>query len=206
MNKCFSDYELTCRVENERRNTSESNTGDLWKILNKFKKREDKIDIDELYEYFKNLNLSNEVGDSNFEMPDNNDNLANDTLNGKIIEEEITSIIQNLKNGKAPGYDCVINEYIKSTISLCMPLYLKLLRKIIDTGIMYRVQLVRVEFELTTLVVIGTDCTGSCKSNYQTITTMTALQVYILYDYELYIVFSMLPIYRLYSCIMQPSY
>jgi hypothetical protein len=114
------------------------------------------------------------VGDSNFEMPDTNDNLANDTLNGKIIEEEITSIIQNLKNGKAPGYDCVINEYIKSTISLCMPLYLKLLRKIIDTGIMYRVQLVRVEFELTTLVVIGTDCTGSCKSNYQTITTMTA--------------------------------
>jgi hypothetical protein len=32
----------------------ESNPGDLWKILNKFKrsKREDKIDIDELYEYF----------------------------------------------------------------------------------------------------------------------------------------------------------
>ena len=26
-------------------------------------------------------------------------------------------------------------------------------------------------FELTTLVVIGTDCTGSCKSNYHTITT-----------------------------------
>jgi hypothetical protein len=44
------------------------------------KKREDKIDIDELYEYFKNLNLSNEVGDSNFEMPDTNDNLASDTI------------------------------------------------------------------------------------------------------------------------------
>jgi len=31
-------------------------------------------------------------------------------------------------------------------------------------------------FELTTLVVIGTDCTGSCKSNYHTImiTTMTS--------------------------------
>ena len=26
-------------------------------------------------------------------------------------------------------------------------------------------------FDLTTLVVIGTDCTGSCKSNYHTITT-----------------------------------
>ena len=29
-------------------------------------------------------------------------------------------------------------------------------------------------FELIILVVIGTDCTGSCKSNYHTITTMTA--------------------------------
>ena len=30
-------------------------------------------------------------------------------------------------------------------------------------------------FELTTLVVIGTDCTGSCKSNYHMITAMTPL-------------------------------
>jgi hypothetical protein len=30
-------------------------------------------------------------------------------------------------------------------------------------------------FELTTLVVIGTDCTGSCKSNYHTITTTVAV-------------------------------
>ena len=29
-------------------------------------------------------------------------------------------------------------------------------------------------FELTTLVVIGTDCTGSCKSNYNMIMAMTA--------------------------------
>ena len=29
-------------------------------------------------------------------------------------------------------------------------------------------------FELTTLVVIGTDCIGSCKSNYHAITTMMA--------------------------------
>ena len=27
------------------------------------------------------------------------------------------------------------------------------------------------EFELTTLVVMGTDCTGNCKSNYHTTTT-----------------------------------
>ena len=31
-----------------------------------------------------------------------------------------------------------------------------------------------IKFELTTLVVIGTDCTSNCKSNYHMITTMTA--------------------------------
>jgi hypothetical protein len=40
---------------------------------------------------------------------------------------------------------------------------------------LYRVHLtMRTGFELTMLVVIGTDCTGSCKSNYHMImTTMT---------------------------------
>jgi hypothetical protein len=33
-----------------------------------------------------------------------------------------------------------------------------------------------VGLELTTLVVIGTDCKGNCKSNWHTIMTMTALQ------------------------------
>ena len=44
--------------------------------------------------------------------------------------------------------------------------------------ILYPVHLAWVGFELTTLVVIGTDYIGSCKSNYHTITTITAL-VYI---------------------------
>jgi hypothetical protein len=39
---------------------------------------------------------------------------------------------------------------------------------------LYQVHLVWVGFELTTLVVISTDCIGSCKSNYHTITTMTS--------------------------------
>jgi hypothetical protein len=39
---------------------------------------------------------------------------------------------------------------------------------------LYRVHLVWAGFKLTTLVVIGTDCIGSCKSNYHTITTTTA--------------------------------
>ena len=38
----------------------------------------------------------------------------------------------------------------------------------------YRVRLDWVGIELTNLVVIDTDCTGSCKSNYHTITITTA--------------------------------
>jgi hypothetical protein len=38
-------------------------------------------------------------------------------------------------------------------------------------------------FELTTVVVIGTDNTGSCKSNYHTITTMTAPDLTLTYWY-----------------------
>jgi hypothetical protein len=40
--------------------------------------------------------------------------------------------------------------------------------------LLYRVHLAWAGFELTTLVVIVTDCTGSCKSNYHTITTTMA--------------------------------
>ena len=43
--------------------------------------------------------------------------------------------------------------------------------------ILYRVHLTWAGFELTTLVVIGTDCTDCCKSNYHTITTMTTPKI-----------------------------
>jgi hypothetical protein len=38
---------------------------------------------------------------------------------------------------------------------------------------LYRVLLAMNRFELTILMAIGTNCTGSCKSNYHTITTTT---------------------------------
>jgi hypothetical protein len=37
---------------------------------------------------------------------------------------------------------------------------------------LYQVHLVWMGFKLRTSVVIGTDCTGSCESNYHTIKTM----------------------------------
>jgi hypothetical protein len=42
---------------------------------------------------------------------------------------------------------------------------------------LYRVHLSRVGFEVTTLVVIGTDCIGSYESNYHKITTTPVLKI-----------------------------
>jgi hypothetical protein len=42
---------------------------------------------------------------------------------------------------------------------------------------LHRVQLTWARFELTTLVVLGTDCTGSCKYNYHKITATMAPSV-----------------------------
>jgi hypothetical protein len=54
-------------------------------------------------------------------------------------------------------------EYLEKTTDLI---------QVTDYHIMlYRVYLTWVGFKLTTLVVIGTDCIGSCKSNDHTITT-----------------------------------
>ena len=44
----------------------------------------------------------------------------------------------------------------------------------LDHILLYRVHLDMNRFELTTLVVIGTDCIGSCKSNDHAITDMMA--------------------------------
>ena len=44
---------------------------------------------------------------------------------------------------------------------------------------LYRVHLTCAGFELTTVMVIGIDYIGICKSNYYTITTTTAIILYI---------------------------
>ena len=50
--------------------------------------------------------------------------------------------------------------------------------KTTDTGKLYHIHLAMNGFKRTTLMVIGTDCTASCKSNYHTIMTMTALKIH----------------------------
>ena len=56
---------------------------------------------------------------------------------------------------------------------------------------LYRVHLARVEFEFTTLVLIGTDCLGNYKSNCHTITARTASHHITPHFRGLYVIISM---------------
>jgi hypothetical protein len=50
----------------------------------------------------------------------------NEGINTYISQEEILSCIKKLKNNKASGEDHIINEYIKSTSGLFLPIYEKI--------------------------------------------------------------------------------
>jgi hypothetical protein len=51
-----------------------------------------------------------------------------------ITEDEILCAVKNLKNNKASGYDNIVNEHIKHTIHMMMPIYCKLFNLILNTG------------------------------------------------------------------------
>ena len=58
----------------------------------------------------------------------------NEILNSEILEQEILQCVLSLKNGKAAGDDKIINEYIKTTVHIFMPIYLKLFNKVLNSG------------------------------------------------------------------------
>ena len=101
------------------RNLKSSNPRIYWNLLSSKKPNEVKANINDLLKHFKLL-ASNEQECSNGVDTDkyggDTDLEADDSmLNCEITEEEILKAIATLKNGKAGGTDCIINEYIKSS-------------------------------------------------------------------------------------------
>jgi hypothetical protein len=43
-----------------------------------------------------------------------------------LTEDEVIKAAKNLKNSKAPGLDDIINEYLKTTVTKCLPYYVKI--------------------------------------------------------------------------------
>ena len=91
------------------------------------------IDIEKLYDFFKNLNEQNEHSvneDLNFDTNDDDD-----ILNSFITEGEILKCIKSLKNNKSSSNDKIINEYIKYTSHIMLPVYVSFFNIVFDTGI-----------------------------------------------------------------------
>ena len=54
-------------------------------------------------------------------------------LNSDITRDEIKNVIANLKNNKASGYDDVLNEHIKCTVDIMLPIYQKLFNLVLNS-------------------------------------------------------------------------
>ena len=138
----LNKYINTHNRENESKLRSMHHTRpkDYWKFLNSLKTKTPNTqpDLNEFYEHFKNINETSTLDsddDISFTIPDfQND--GEEILNGEITETEIRKCIRKLKKSKSPGTDEVLNEYLKCTTSLLMPLYVSLFNSILQTGIM----------------------------------------------------------------------
>ena len=116
---------------------------DFWKIINSVNSQPKTAStLSDLFDYFKNVN-ANIPGDTsnNLHQKDSDPRESNSTqhmnmdINKPITENEILTAVKNLKNNKSPGVDNILNEHIKSTIQIMLPIYTKLFNIIFDTGI-----------------------------------------------------------------------
>lgn len=118
------------------RQMQSSSPKDYWRFINSLsnKTKLTMPPLEDFYNYFKELNESLVTESFDFEDSVFNIGDPDEILNVAISQTEISSAIRGLKTGKSPGYDEILNEYIKCTEHLLMPVYIKLFNTIFDTG------------------------------------------------------------------------
>lgn len=110
---------------------------EFWKIINSVNKRErSTAPLDDLHAYFREIN-DQTYDDENIENNNSDENAdrLNEELNQSITENEIINAIKQLKNNKSCGPDEILNEHLKHTSQLMLPIYSNLFNLIFDTGI-----------------------------------------------------------------------
>ena len=107
-----------------------------WRILKGSKREHINVPLQSFKDHFANLAVSFESSIDTSVPPvvDDIRNLDTSILNQPFTENEIRNFVKTLKNNKAAGIDGILNEFIKHTIDLLIPLYMKLFNKILDTG------------------------------------------------------------------------
>ena len=123
-------------TQDKLRNMKSKNPRGFWKIINSLEKSKDneKIDIETLYDFFKNLNEQNENDNMSQGL---NIDLTNEDelLNSPITENEINKCIRMLKYNKSSSNDKIINEYLKYTAHIMLPIYVSFFNLVLKTGI-----------------------------------------------------------------------
>ena len=95
----------------------------FWNVINRTTKHPNtgNVTIDEFFEHFSVLNATEDdesrlESKSESQIPSNvgNEYSESETLNSPITEDEVSKAVKGLKNGKACGEDCILNEMIKA--------------------------------------------------------------------------------------------
>ncbi|MEW8547774.1 MAG: reverse transcriptase family protein, partial [Candidatus Thiodiazotropha sp.] len=136
--KVMNKYILLFKIDKAKklRNMQYKSPKEYWKYLNSLnnnKKPRPQPTIGEFYEHYKNLNENKYDSDNDINMHLND---TDEILNSYITSDEIRKCINNLKNGKSAGGDHILNEYLKSTKEIFLPVYETLFNKIFDSGIL----------------------------------------------------------------------
>ena len=123
-------------MRNKLRQIKQKSPKDFWNCVNSLNKKPSNSDIklDSLFDFFKDINSTEQhVADDSLEevgIP----NFNSEALNIEVTELKIMSCIKNRKNVKCLGTDEIINEYIKISYPVLLPIYVKLFNMILDTG------------------------------------------------------------------------
>ena len=107
-----------------------------WKLLNgpSNNKGQCPIPMEDLASHFKSLSEWDMQMNSLPVMEEDTHSHEDSMLSRNFTVQEIQEAIFKLKSGKAAGVDQILNEYIKSTAHIFMPVYVSLFNKILDTG------------------------------------------------------------------------
>ena len=128
----FKNKELK-KFNNKLRNLKDNNPRQFWSLIkDKNKESLKEIEMNTLFEHFRNLNKGND---------DNQPNLldmqieGNEHLDAPVTEEEVRKITTKLKNNKSPGIDGIVNEYIKYGIDKIANVLTAIFNLVLKAGI-----------------------------------------------------------------------
>ena len=133
------NYKRYYRLLNNKLKVLKSNNAkEYWEILKEKsvnKKHESaKLQMSTLVEHFEKIGNSENVTDPTSWSPRDHEIPHNDKLDAEFTLDELNAVVKKLKNGKAPGCDQVLNEFIKFSYSKMAETICLLFNLVLKTG------------------------------------------------------------------------